>query len=59
MPIPDEKAARIQQLLQKLATSGTYEGVAIAAEIHKVAAEPAPRVEPPARTANAVQETSE
>jgi hypothetical protein len=41
MAIPDDKAARIQQLLQRLRTSGTYEGVAIAAEIHQVAAEKA------------------
>ncbi len=39
MPIPEKKAAKIQELLKKLSTSGSFESVAITKEIEKVAAE--------------------
>src|SRR5260370_19571210 len=46
MIIQQDKAAEIQRLLQKLATSGTYESVAITNEIKNVAAEAAkPRLD--------------
>ena len=39
MPIQREKAEKIQELLKKLATSGTFESVAITKEIQEVATE--------------------
>jgi DNA-directed RNA polymerase alpha subunit len=41
MAIPQDKAAEIQRLLGKLATSGTFESVAITKEIENVAVEAA------------------
>jgi hypothetical protein len=45
MPIQEEKRAKIQELLKKLSTSGTFESVAITKEIEKVAAETPDRPE--------------
>ncbi len=45
MPIREEKAAKIQELLKKLSKSGTFDSVAITKEIESVATEKSDRPE--------------